>query len=73
MDKPGMRQAKTILGDLNWKWYNETSNLNWNDRRMLTGFITKKCRVRRHLNELPVDKIRVCRFCSERQKTPTFN
>ena len=42
-EQPGMRQAKTIIGKLNLKWYKDTRKLKRNDLRMVTGFITGHC------------------------------
>ena len=51
-----MRQEKTFSGDLNWKWYKETSNLNRHVIRMLTGFISgRHCRLKAHLSKLGME------------------
>ena len=65
-----MRQAKTIIGELNLKWYKDTRKLKRNDLRMVTGFITGHCRLRGHLKKLGIEENGMCRFCDEEEETP---
>ena len=64
-----MRQVKTIIGELDLKWYNDTKKLMRNDL-ILTGFLTGHCRLRGHLKKLGIEENAMCRFCIEEVKTP---
>ena len=69
-DQPGMRQAKTIIGELDLKWYKYTRKLKRNYLRMLTGFLTGNCQLRGHLKKLCIEDNGMCRFRDEEEETP---
>ena len=64
-----MRQAKTIIGELDLKWYKDSRKLKRNDLRMVTGFLTGHCRLRGHLKKLGIDENGMCRFFDEGEET----
>ena len=55
-EQPDMRQTKTIIGELDLKWYKDTRKLKRNDLRMVTGFITGNCRLRGYLKKLGIEQ-----------------
>ena len=53
-EQPDMRQAKTIIGELDLKRYKDTRKLKRNDLRMVTGCSTKGRNVSTYI-ALPIE------------------
>lgn len=67
---PGCRQSKLLLGQYNQKRSEECLRLPRNRLRILTGFLTGHCRLRKHLKNIGIVDEDHCRFCVTEVETP---
>lgn len=67
---PGMRHSKLMLGDFNLKRTMVCTSLPRSALRILTGFLTGHCSLRKHLMRIGLSNESDCRFCGDLEETP---
>ena len=66
---PGLRQAKTLIGNYDQRRTKALLALSKNSVRILTGFLTGHCRLAGHLVKIGVVDSGECRLCMEGEET----
>lgn len=67
---PGLRQSKIMLGKFNRSRSNILVQLDRNKLRILTGFLTGHCKLKKHLKNMGLENDSTCRFCGEEEEEP---